>query len=69
MDGDGRSTMRHRGNSLASRRPANEIDVDWRAVSSAVGAVKAAYRGASKGQRAQMRAWMRRVLTGEDGNE
>jgi hypothetical protein len=36
---------------------------------SAVGHFKEVYRRASKGQRATMRAWMRRVLSGEDGND
>lgn len=42
---------------------------DFRAIPSVVGAVKEAYRGASKCHRQQLRAWMRRVLAGEDGND
>jgi hypothetical protein len=34
---------------------------------SLVTAVKEAYRRGSKVQRAQLRSWMRRVLSGEDG--
>lgn len=34
---------------------------------SAVTQLKDLYRNASKVQRAQMRSWMQRVLTGEDG--
>lgn len=36
---------------------------------SAVGAVKEIYRRASKIQRQQLRAWMRRVLVDADGND
>jgi hypothetical protein len=39
----------------------------WREESSIVAAVKSAYRSASKVQRAQIRAWMRRVLLDKDG--
>lgn len=36
---------------------------------SAVGQVKEIYRRATLKQRDQLRAWMRRVLSGEDGND
>jgi len=41
----------------------------WRLECSLVTAVKEAYRQGSKLQRQQLRAWMRRVLRDEDGND
>ena len=42
---------------------------NWREVPSVVGAIKAAYRGASKRQRQMIRSWMRLVLADADGND
>jgi hypothetical protein len=41
----------------------------WRQTPSLVALIKHGYRRASRGQRAALRAWMRRVLAGDDGND
>lgn len=51
---------------MTFQEAAKELQAHWRNADSAVTACKYAYRLASKVQRAQIRAWMRLVLSGKD---